>query len=128
MKLNTFISGFVRRKEWSNKDQIAAIKLSVLLKASDGTFKKYHIATVDDLPDVLRKDMSRVRKMIHCELRPTYYSKVLTLESVGDKFKFDSKGQLITNAAVNWAAGFNEDVIAEECVLLENFRDHPGWQ
>lgn len=111
--LDAFISGYILTKEWSKKDLIGGIQLSVY---SNGAV--HHIATVTAMPDTIRHQLTlrHYNRDMHVTavlLAPTYMNKVLVV----DGQELSARNKMILHATVDWNRGFRKTKRAEDCIF-----------
>lgn len=111
-EIDAFISDIYNTPEWSKKDLIGGVELSVL----DRNQNQIVIAHVTSMPQAIREDITRDP------------SKYLHSVVVIDGMDISRKNGLITHAKVYWDMGLREDKSPDECILIRSgaaHADHP---
>ena len=106
--IDAFVTGFVLTKEWSKKNLIGGLEMSVII--NDAWVK---IATITAMSDVMRRELTFQGADGAPELVATAYHRVLEI----DGQELSSRNRQLMHARANWTRGFRKTKTHQECVM-----------
>ena len=99
-----------------HEGKVGTLKLYTNLKKKNGTVREYHIASVGNMPDNLREDMTFRHDFEHgITIDPRFLKRVLSI----DGMSISPKNRRITHAVVNWDNCWKDMKTPDMCELEE---------